>query len=52
MPPSTGGDLAELLPDGRLIEIPDSYTLIPEDQPAELARVIRASATRRQTSRW
>jgi pimeloyl-ACP methyl ester carboxylesterase len=32
---------AELLPQGRLIEIPDSYTLMPLDQPGELARAIR-----------
>lgn len=27
----------------RLIEIPDGYTLIPEDQPDERARIIRES---------
>jgi hypothetical protein len=32
---------AELLPQGRLIEILDTYTLVPEDRPQELARVIR-----------
>ena len=41
MPPSHGRRLAELLPQGRLIEIADSYTLIPLDQPGELARAIR-----------
>ncbi len=41
MPPEHGRRLAELLPRGRLIEIADSYTLIPEDRPEELARVIR-----------
>jgi pimeloyl-ACP methyl ester carboxylesterase len=41
MPPEHGRRLAELLPLGRLVEIPDSYTLIPEDQPVELARAIR-----------
>jgi pimeloyl-ACP methyl ester carboxylesterase len=41
MPPEHGRRLVELLPDGRLIEIDDSYTLIPEDQPDELARAIR-----------
>ncbi|MEX0801062.1 MAG: alpha/beta hydrolase [Dehalococcoidia bacterium] len=41
MPPDHGRRLAELLPRGRLVEISDSYTLIPEDQPAELARVLR-----------
>jgi len=41
MPPEHGPRLAELLPRGRFVEIPDSYTLIPEDQPAELSRTIR-----------
>lgn len=41
MPPEHGRRLAELLPHARLIEIPDSYTLLPEDQPGELARGIR-----------
>jgi hypothetical protein len=27
-----------LLPQGQLAEVDDSYTLIPPDQPAELAR--------------
>ena len=40
-PREHGRRLAELLPHGRLIEIADSYTLIPEDQPGELARAIR-----------
>jgi pimeloyl-ACP methyl ester carboxylesterase len=42
MPPEHGRRLAELFPQGRLVEIPDSYTLIPEDQPRELARAIRS----------
>lgn len=41
MPPEHGRRLADLLPHGRLIEIPDSYTFLPEDQPGELARAIR-----------
>jgi pimeloyl-ACP methyl ester carboxylesterase len=40
MPPSHGRRLAELLPQGRLAEVAGSYTLIPLDQPAELARLI------------
>ena len=40
-PREHGRRFAELLPNGRLIEIADSYTLIPEDQPGELARAIR-----------
>ena len=41
MPPEHGRRLAELLPQGRLVEIADSYTLIPEDQPAALAAHMR-----------
>jgi pimeloyl-ACP methyl ester carboxylesterase len=41
MPPDHGRRLAELLPNGRLVEIPDSYTLIPLDQPNQLALLIR-----------
>jgi pimeloyl-ACP methyl ester carboxylesterase len=41
MPPGHGRRLTELLPHGRLVEIPDSYTLIPLDQPAWLAAFIR-----------
>jgi pimeloyl-ACP methyl ester carboxylesterase len=41
MPPEHGRRLAGLLPRGRLTEIDDSYTLIPLDQPARLARAIQ-----------
>jgi pimeloyl-ACP methyl ester carboxylesterase len=41
MPPEHGRRLAERLPQGRLVEIEDSYTLIPLDQPARLAQLIR-----------
>ncbi|MER6350370.1 alpha/beta hydrolase [Streptomyces sp. NPDC001634] len=41
MPPEHGRRLAELLPHGRLVEMGDSYTLIPLDQPAGLSQVIR-----------
>jgi pimeloyl-ACP methyl ester carboxylesterase len=41
MPPEHGRRLAELLPQGRLVEVGDSYTLIPIDQPTALAREIR-----------
>jgi pimeloyl-ACP methyl ester carboxylesterase len=52
MPPEHGRRLAELLPQGRLVEIGDSYTLIPLDQPAELVRAIRefTNATRDSAS--
>jgi pimeloyl-ACP methyl ester carboxylesterase len=41
MPRAHGRRLAELLPHGRLVEIPDSYTLIMEDQPARLIACVR-----------
>jgi pimeloyl-ACP methyl ester carboxylesterase len=41
MPPEHGRRLAELLPQGRLVEVEDSYTLIPLDQPARVAQLIR-----------
>jgi pimeloyl-ACP methyl ester carboxylesterase len=41
MPPEHGRRLAELLPDSRLVEVADSYTLVPLDQPAQLAAAIR-----------
>jgi pimeloyl-ACP methyl ester carboxylesterase len=50
MPPEHGRRLAGLLPQGRLVQVEDSYTLIPLDQPAMLAQIIedftRASAVR------
>ena len=41
MPPEHGRRLSQLLPHGQLVEIPDSYTLIPLDQPVALAQAIR-----------
>ena len=46
MPREHGRRLAELLPQGTLVEIADSYTLIPEDQPATLAAHLRELMTR------
>lgn len=40
MPPEHGRRLAELLPRGRLVEVADGYTLLPLDQPAQLAALI------------
>jgi len=45
MPPEHGARLAALLPEGRLVEVEDSYTLIPLDQPARLAEIIREFTT-------
>jgi pimeloyl-ACP methyl ester carboxylesterase len=41
MPPDHGRRLAALLPQARLVELTDTYTLIPEDQPAALAHHLR-----------
>jgi pimeloyl-ACP methyl ester carboxylesterase len=41
MPPEHGRRLAGLLPHGQLAEVADSYTLVPLDQPARLAQLIR-----------
>jgi pimeloyl-ACP methyl ester carboxylesterase len=50
MPPEHGRRLAEVIPHGRLVEIPDSYTLIPLDQPARLAQAIQEFAHRVELS--
>jgi pimeloyl-ACP methyl ester carboxylesterase len=42
MPVEHGRRLAELLPQGRLVELDDCYTLIPLDQPEALAQQIGA----------
>ncbi|MGB8945630.1 MAG: alpha/beta hydrolase [Streptomyces sp.] len=42
MPPEHGRKLAALLPKGQHVEIEDSYTLIPEDQPEKLSAHIRS----------
>jgi pimeloyl-ACP methyl ester carboxylesterase len=44
MPNEDGRRLARAFPDSRLVELPDCYTLIPEDQPVELAGAIGAFA--------
>jgi pimeloyl-ACP methyl ester carboxylesterase len=41
MPPEHGRRLAQLLRDARHVEIADSYTLVPLDQPAPLAHHLR-----------
>ncbi|WP_433058132.1 alpha/beta fold hydrolase [Dactylosporangium sp. CS-033363] len=40
MPPEHGRRLAELLPQGRLVEVADTDTLIPLDQPGRLAELL------------
>jgi pimeloyl-ACP methyl ester carboxylesterase len=46
MPPAHAHRLAALLPDSRLVEIPDAYTLLTIDQPAAVADAIHAFLTR------
>jgi pimeloyl-ACP methyl ester carboxylesterase len=46
MPPAHGHRLAELLPHAELVEVEDSYTLIPLDQPGRLGGLIRSFAGR------
>ena len=41
VPRDHGRWLAEQFTDAKLVEIEDSYTLIPEDQPERLARELR-----------
>ena len=41
MPAEHGRRLADLVPDGRYVEIPDSRTLVPLDQPTVLAGLVR-----------
>lgn len=41
MPPEHGRRLAQLLPQGRYVEVADSYTLIPLDQPTRFADAVR-----------
>jgi hypothetical protein len=41
MPPDHGRRLADQLPDGRLVEITDSYTVVPLEQPKQLADAVR-----------
>jgi pimeloyl-ACP methyl ester carboxylesterase len=43
--PEHGRRLAALLPDSRLVEIADSYTLIMRDQPEAFARAVSAFVT-------
>lgn len=45
MPVEHGRQLADLLPDGHLVEIEDSYTLVPLDQPQRLAGMLRSFIT-------
>jgi pimeloyl-ACP methyl ester carboxylesterase len=53
MPVEHGQRLARILPDARLAIVPDSYTLVPLDQPGPLAAILEGFATangRRETT--
>ncbi len=41
MPREHGPRLVELFEHARLVEVEDSYTLLPEDQPGRLAAELR-----------
>lgn len=45
MPRAHGPRLARLFPDARLVELDDTYTLIPLDRPARLAALLREFTT-------
>lgn len=45
MPPAHGHRLAAALPQAHLVTIPDSYTLLPLDQPTALSTTIHEAAT-------
>jgi pimeloyl-ACP methyl ester carboxylesterase len=47
MPPAHGRRLAEILPQGRLVEVADSYSLLPLDQPAQFAGAVREFTSKR-----
>ena len=51
MPPRTGRRLAALLPRGEYVEIPDSRTLIPLDNPRALCAELRRFIKETQTDR-
>ncbi len=45
MPPEHGPRLAGLFPRGTAVAVEDSYTLVPLDQPEQLAQLVEAFAT-------
>jgi hypothetical protein len=51
MPLEHGRRLAELLPYAQLVEVDDTYTLIPLDQPAKLAQAFREFTRASDTAR-
>jgi pimeloyl-ACP methyl ester carboxylesterase len=44
MPNAAGRALADSFPNSRYVELPDCFTLIPEDKPEALAREIKQFA--------
>ena len=51
MPLEHGRRLVELLPSAELVEVEDSYTLVPLDQPGALVRAVRDFTGRRSIPR-
>lgn len=51
MPPQHAHRLGQALPGARVVEVSDTYTLIPLDQPSQLARLIHEFAADRERSR-
>jgi pimeloyl-ACP methyl ester carboxylesterase len=51
MPTEHGRRFAELFPDSHLVEVPDSYTLIPIDQPGVLVSELRRFIRERRSAR-
>lgn len=50
MPPAHGARLAALLPQGTLVNVDNSYTLMPLDRPDELTRLLRKFMSGLQSS--
>jgi pimeloyl-ACP methyl ester carboxylesterase len=50
-PLSDARRLAELFPDARVEEVPDSWTFVPEDQPELLARLVESFARTKAAAR-
>jgi pimeloyl-ACP methyl ester carboxylesterase len=52
MPAGHAQRLADLLPDARIAMLPDTYTLIPLDQPQRLADLVREFVKTGKVAAW
>lgn len=50
MPLEHAHRMVEMFPDARVVEVEDSYTLIPQDQPELLAKLVREFTAERRSS--